>query len=245
MDTAARLARYWIEDQDVRVETLLERLGKGLAFESADAGWSVHTSSEMAVPPHIEQPPAFVRPSQLWQIGLLACIASRWPLAVVMALPCSTPMHAAMNLAVSEQLATPPSVAMCLENLLHPALSQEIQATTQKHVMRCGPDSFSRCLAAAMARPLAVGSHAAHAELLAAVRRGHITLKRHATVGMVTLPCSIRLVCSSTDHVLLFLLLLRDGASMVSGLADALAACAKPARSDFWHTADAVHIRAS
>lgn len=241
--TAARLVRYWLEDQDIRVEDLLSHLGAGLSFERVGSGWSVHTSSEMAVPPHIEQPSLYVHPSRLWQLGLLACIASRWPLATVLSLPCSTPMHAAMNLAVVEQLTTPPAVAMCLCNLLHPGLTQQVQLTAQKYVMRCGPDAFSQCLADAMSRPLVVSTLTEHRELLSAVGRGQIRLIRHATISMIRLPCSVGLVCNSTDHLLLYMLLLYDKSSLVSGLSAALRQKTQPKRAAFWHVADSVHTK--
>ena len=242
---AVALTQYWLEDQEIRVETLLGHLSSGLRFERASAGWSVHTSSEMAVPPHIEQPPLRVRPSSLWQVGLLACIASRWPLATVLALPCSSPMHAAINYVVSDQVSTPPAVAMCLQTLLHPALTQEVQLTCQRYVMRCGSAGFSALLEEAMASPLDVVSHQEHLEVLSAVQRGCITLTRHQSVGMVVLPCSVKLVCSSTDHVLLFMLLLSDRATVLTHLLEKLDASTSSARSLFWRAADDVHIRAN
>ena len=242
---AATLAVYWLNDQNISLGSIIQHLSAGMQFRHIEGGWSVHTTSEMAVPPRVGKPDNALGASSLWHIGLAACIACGNKMGTIIEAKHRGGVYAMMAAACEEIICPSPTVAMCLAVVKHPGITSVVRDVGLVLSTQCGIKQAEACMQRHMKMPLRVQTEVHHSEILKAVRRGRLEMHTHPTTGMVTMPYNVNLMCTSTDHALLFLLLIDQQATVIQDLLDDLRGPYAQQRGAVWDMTDATFLKCS
>lgn len=219
---ALSLAKYWVCDVGKSARWILEQAKEGMCFDATNAGWHVHTSSDLAIPGHFEAPPSQVFGRSLVHVALLCFLCEKRAFASLAMMTPSHPIEHAICQICNEMLCPSATFASCLRNVMHPGITQFVTDFAYKTAEQFGYNETERVFVRYMQQPLKVYTHAHYEEVMAAVEQMGIQFMQTPTKGHVYLSCNVFLSCHPTDHVLLFVQLVHNEASVVCSMLDDL-----------------------
>lgn len=219
---ARLLARYWIMDLHKNGMWLLKHANVGMNFQTTGGGWSLHADTDLAVPPSIEQPPAQVHAKMLVHVILFAFVYDKRKLVALASHVPATELEATVVAMCQNMMCPSATFAMCLRELMHPGLTQELLAFAYNHARKYGYEHTEGCFVERMKQPLVATSHNDHHDLIEVMCETGVRLIQTPFAGQVHMPCGVFLSCHATDHVLLCVWLVKRKSAMVSDLLESL-----------------------